>query len=464
MEKDNEKITTVCILTCNRPESLEKALTGLIGNLTQYGRTPRILVVDDSENPENMEQTKRICVAHQAKYSGVIECINRNDRAEMAKKLAIEKNVPEEVVHFALCGDKLSTTTVGAVRNTCLLKTRGEKMLMVDDDIICKTFTLSSENYPIFTIETPLDFWLLGETDPIPQTFRPVEIDLLSIHEDVLEKDITDILGNTTPDYLRGVKIMDTYIGLHGDSPMASHIPLLILPQVYEKLKKMSLHDYQALKETKHLVQSPTSMTIYQGPVCMSMCRGIGNHQLIPLFMPVGRAEDLVFGATRWTAFPNKLSAYIPFLVGHERPLRETRSVTYDSVREMTKMNRVIVSLINETPDLDMDPHENLKRLGDKFFKISNEPLPVFTLMMQVQCEKISDEIANRINKTLEENPDMPDFWIKDMRSIINDLNTPDPQLFMADITKNPTDGKMKVLQKWMGLYGQLLREWGKLI
>src|SRR3989344_2664000 len=104
MEKDSEKITTVCIPTCNRPEQLRVALSGLINHLEKYSRSPRILIVDDSENLESAKTTKEICDFCRANYEGKIECIDRNDRAEIAKTLAKEKGISEEVLNFALLG------------------------------------------------------------------------------------------------------------------------------------------------------------------------------------------------------------------------------------------------------------------------------------------------------------------------------------------------------------------------
>lgn len=463
MEDENEKITTVCIPTCDRPESLRKSLSGLLDNLKKYNRAPRILVADDSENKESTEITKQICGSFGAQYFGKIECIDRNDRAEMAKKISKEKEVPEEVVHFALLGDKLSTTTLGAVRNTFFLKTLGEKIMMADDDVVCKTFSLLPENSPIFTIENPLDFWLFKKGESLPKLFKPIEIDLLSVHEATLGKSTEDILGDATPEYIKKLKIMDTYMGLYGDSPMESHVPLLFLPQVHEKLKNISLSEYQTLKETRHIIQSPTAITIYQGPICMSLLRGIDNRQPLPPFLPVDRAEDLVWGTTRHKAFPLNISVYIPFIIGHERPHEEAQPAKFDGVQEFTKIKRIITSFINEIEEESIDPSENFQIIGDKFVKISNESPQIFALIMKAQCEKIAREVANYVNNLLKSSSNMPDFWINDMKYIINDLSSPDPKLFLADITKKPINDKMAILQKWMGLYGQLLKEWHKL-
>ncbi|MFA6076923.1 MAG: hypothetical protein WC735_02505 [Candidatus Paceibacterota bacterium] len=466
MEKTNEKITTVCIPTCNRPEFLHRALIGLVENLKKYGRAPRILVIDDSEEPQNAQKTREICSSHGANYQGKIECMDRNDRAEMAKILAKEKGVSLEVLNFALCGDKLSTTTAGAVRNTFLLKTRGEKILIVDDDVVYNFFSPIFEEPPLFSIENPLEYWFLeGDETPPTSLFKPVEVDLLDIHESMLGKKAGEILGQNIPDDMKGMEIMDTYMGAYGDSPMESHIPLLLLPQVYEKFKNISPIQYKAIKGTRKIIQVPFSTTVYQGPICTSMVVGIDNRQLPPPFIPIGRAQDLVFGTTRWTAFPSKLSVYLPILIGHERPDKKIQSAVYNSVHEVTKINRIIANFIEEEiNNVNINSSENLQIIGNKFINIAQKSESEFSLFMETQCQKITKIVTDHVNNILKNSPEMPDFWISDMNSMISELEFSDPKFFMDNITKSPNKNRLTILQKWMGLYGQLLQVWYKLL
>ncbi len=468
MEKDNEKIITVCMPTCNRPEQLQSALSSLIGHLKKYSRTPRILIVDDSENPESAKTTKEICDSYRANYEGKIEYIDRNDRAEMAKMLAKEKGISEEVLNFALLGDKLSTTTIGSVRNTCLLKTRGEKILMIDDDVIYDFFSPINEGSPLFSIENSYDFYFLKNDEvPSPPLFKSIEIDLLSAHEKILGKKVSEILGKNTPEYMEELEIVDTYMGAYGDSPMESHLFLPFQPNVRDKLKNASSEEYEEMKNTKRIIQTPLSKTIYQGIMCIGMVMGVDNRDLVSPFFPNGRSEDLIFGVTRYNAFPSKVSGHIPIMIGHQRPYKETRPPSYDSFYT-TNMNKAIVFTINEVDGADVNPLENLKRIGEKFITLTKSPPQTFFIAMETQCQKIIQEVVNYItNFILENSSGMPDFWVNYAKSIINDLSSPSPELFMADITKNPKEErekKMLILQKWMNLYGQLLQEWHKLL
>ncbi len=464
MKEASDKITTVCIPTCNRPEQLNLAFLGLIEHLKKYNRTPRILVVDDSEIPENAIKTKQICNSFQLNYEGKIECLDRNDRKEMAKTLAREKNVSEEVMHFALCGDKTSTTTIGSVRNTFLLKTRGEKILMLDDDVVYNFFAPIKEDEPVVSIQHVFEFYFLQDNEMPPRSvFKPIDIDLLSRHENMLGKKAGEILGKNAPEGMKDMEIIDTYMGAYGDSPMESHLFLPLQPNVQDKLKDVSFEEYQKIKNTRRIIQTPLSNTIYQGVMCIGMVMGVYNRGPVPPLFPNGRSEDLTFGVTRYVAFPLKVSAHIPIMIGHERPTKETRPPSYDSYY-VTNMSKVIVSLILESDIEDIDPLKSLQIISEKIINIAKEPPSIFVLRMETQCKTMAREIADYTNNQLKDHPDLPDFWKDDMQSIVTTLNSPDPKLFMADVTKNPNENKTLILQKWIYLYGQLLKDWHKLL
>jgi len=421
--------------------------------------------VDDSDNIDSANKSKEICSSFANSYSGNIECIDRRDREEMIGGLVEKSGLSEELIRFTVCGDKISKTTLGSVRNTFLLKTLGEKILITDDDVMYNFLSPIEKENPFFSVENPNKHWfLMDEEKPSSSNFISIETDFLSEHENVLGKNAFDILGKNTPDYIEQSEIIDTYMGFYGDSPMESHIPLLLLPEIQEQLKNISFDEYSAMKKRGRMIRTSPSLVVYQGILCISMIMGIDNRELVPPFLPVARGNDLIFGATRWKAFPSKLSAYIPLLIGHERPNKEIRSVSYDSVREMTKTNRIITSFIEEIDDVDIDPYNNLNIIGNKFINIANEPIQIFQLLMETQCQKITRTSAEYIDNILQTTPGIPDFWVKDMEAIINDLNSPDPRKFMYDITKDYREDRMIILQKWIGFFGQLLQGWDKLI
>ena len=97
------------------------------------------------------------------------------------------------------------------------------------------------------------------------------------------------------------------------------------------------------------------------------------------------------------------------------------------------------------------------------FINLAQEATQIFTLEIENKCKKIAGNIVNNINTILKRNPEMPDFWMNDMRAIVNTLNYPNPKLFLSDITKDNKENKMAIFQKWMHLNGQLLKEWHKL-
>ena len=413
----SEKITSVCIPTCNRPESITTCLTSLIGNLKKYSRRPRILIVDDSENPASAQKTKEIAAHFQKEYGGIIECMDRSDRKIFAESVSQKTGVPEEVVSFALLGDKKAGNTVGSAENTFFLKTKGEKILIMDDDVICDFAEPTQKDNPFFTTEPPGDYWFLNDGAHPPPHLQKTNLDLLNIHETVLGMKPKDILGKEAPDFLDDGKIFDSYMGFFGDSPMESHTLLLIRPQVMEQIRVTSEIDYENMKAASCLAQVPQALALYNGPMCISMVMGVDNRDDTLPFLPVGRSSDSVFGMLRNKVFADKFSCHVPKLISHQRPSGEKRVISYNIVFDSTKMNRVIASLAGEINIAEINTEENLKIIGRRFIDIARLTEDKLSIFLESHCRKITKFIGMHLDNILENNPDMPEFWIKDIKS-----------------------------------------------
>lgn len=450
--------------TCDRPEALHKGLTGLIGNLNRHGRTPRLLIVDDSSDSESTKKSKDVTLSFSSAYGGQIEFVDREDRATLARNVSEEKNVPKEVIEFALLGDKTSMTTAGSVQNTFLLKTRGEKILLVDDDAIFNFFHPKIKEEPFFEIQNVFDYHFLKNNEKVSDFFETVDVDLLALHEDILGQNAATVLGEFTPDYIEDATVLDTYMGFYGDSPMESHMPLLLWPRVYEKLKGISSEEYMAIKESSRIIQSPPALTLYQGPICITLIVGIDNASLVPPFMPNGRGQDFIFGTMRWRAFPHALSAYIPILIGHERPEKEARITSYDAVREMTKMNRVFSQIIRTIPVVDTDQIQNLATIGAYLVDMGQKSPSDFSFYIQELCRKITTMSSTQIQHIADTNKNIGDLWNEDVENIARELGDADTKSFLQDVTKNESSDAILVFQKWLSLYGKLLQCWHKII
>lgn len=466
MNNTKNEITSVCLTTCDRPESLLLSLESLISNLIKYNRKPRIIIVDDSEILENINKGKDIAKSQSARSGINIEYIDRTDRFELSKTISASKGIPLEITNFAICGDKRSITTVGSVRNTFFIKTNGEKILLVEDDIYYNFKSIAKDDGPIFTNQNPFDYVFLNETNNIPPFFKDTDIDILRLHEKNLGSTVGEILGPETPLYINDSRIIDSYIGCIGDSPMESHISLLLLPQVYNNLQKTSAEEYELNKSTDRIIQYPSITSVYDGIMSISLVMGLDNRGLIPVATPIGRGHDLIFGCIRNKAFPTKLSAYEPVTINHNRPKLGNRKVSYDIVKEITKMDRVLASFINGM-ESEVDEAKNLTRIGETLISLSNEPQNLFNLIIEEQCNKICRDTSQYINHILMTTDNMPDFWINDLKSYRDVLMTPNPEYFVFNMTRdvgNEFNFRLNILREWFGLFGQLLKNWNNIL
>lgn len=457
---ENQKITTVCIPAYNDNETVKSALNGLIDNLNKYNRTPRIMVIDDCSEKQYTTKNREIVYGVVDKYKGKIEFIDRDDRRNYAIKVSKEKNIPEDVCIYAFCGDKNSAYTVGSSQNYLLANTKGELIISIDYDVIFNFFT-PDQTRPNFTIENPFETWFLNRDQKIPNLFKPIEIDILSIHEKALGKKVSEIFKKDTPEYIKDSSVIDTFMGIYGDSPMESNTPLMLLPQVFNKLVNVTSDEYKNIKNTRRIVWSTMSETIYQGIMCICTVMGIDNRKITPPFMSNGRGHELVYGTLRWKAFADKVSYFSPLIIGHERP-RGSRPVGNNSVYELTKMDRVISNIISNMKVNNIDPLVNMNEIGKKIIDITDQPTQLFELLMQDYCYKILKSISNYSKHLSNTNTSVAEPWRKDMEELSKTIDNPDTNSFMSDITKDPNENKMEICRNWLNMFGRLLINWHK--
>ncbi len=458
---ENQKITTVCIPAYNDNETVKSALNGLLSNLNKYNRTPRIMVIDDCSEQKYTDKNREITSGFIDKYKGKIEFIDREDRKKYAIKISKEKNIPEDVCIYAFCGDKNSAYTVGSSQNYLLANTKGELIISIDYDVIFNLLK-PDDSEPSFTIENPFETWFLNKDQKVPDLFKPIEIDILSIHEKALGKKVSDILYEKTfPDYICNNTILDTFMGIYGDSPMESNTPLMLLPQVFNKIGNITSDEYKNIKNTRRIVWSTMSETIYQGIMCICTVMGIDNRNTTPPFMSNGRGHELVYGTLRWKAFVDKVSYFSPIIIGHERP-RGSRPVGNNSVYELTKMDRVISYIISNMRIDNIDPIANINEIGRNLIDITDQPTKLFELLMQDYCYKILKSISNYSLHLSNTNTQIAEAWRKDMEELSKSVTDPDIDNFMSDITKDPDENRMEICRNWLNMFGRLLINWHK--
>lgn len=135
-------ISTVAVITRNRPYILKRCLDSLIAHLRGFDRSPRIIVIDSSEGGESPDlplPTGQDSPTPSSTAYPRLHYITRSAKEMLAMAIAKESAVAEHLVRFALLGADRFAPDFGANLNALMLLTAGQGILKLDDDIILRT-------------------------------------------------------------------------------------------------------------------------------------------------------------------------------------------------------------------------------------------------------------------------------------------------------------------------------------
>ncbi|HEX8423379.1 MAG TPA: hypothetical protein VF634_08205, partial [Pyrinomonadaceae bacterium] len=120
------QVSSVGVVTRNRPESLMRCLSSYIENGKAYGRSHDFVVMDDSESPGMRQATRDALRTLQARHGVEILYGGAEEKRSFAAALAAEGNLDPEIVNSALFDVEQCGCSIGANRNALLLHTVGE--------------------------------------------------------------------------------------------------------------------------------------------------------------------------------------------------------------------------------------------------------------------------------------------------------------------------------------------------
>src|SRR5205085_11671408 len=161
-----------------------------IENARAHNRTNDYVVMDDSPGLETRAASRQMLYALKQKYGVGISYAGLEEKLLYAKKLIDTKELPPEVVKFALFDiDKLGLITTGANRNAISLHTVGDPILIVDDDTVCKIASApeKQEGLALVSANAPTEeHWVFPDREAALQFADYTELDLLALHEQLL--------------------------------------------------------------------------------------------------------------------------------------------------------------------------------------------------------------------------------------------------------------------------------------
>ena len=453
------------VITCRRIKPLARALASYGRNFAASGRAPEVIVADDDRDGEGARRCRGAVAGLALEIGRPIFYAGVEQKAKLAKQLALATGVPGDVVRFALLGTA-GVETIGANRNALLLLAAGKQLLSADDDSVCQLFESpdATASLAVGDEQDPTAFWFFPSRVAALAGRSAIERDVLAAHErllgrrlDVLASETDVVLGDTCDHVFEAwaagtARVRMSFAGTLGDCGMHSSAPLRHLRGAS---RARLAADHAIATTSREVLRVVPGYTVTHGPPYMAGSHGLDARSLVPPYFPVLRNEDGVFGATLRAIAPDALFGHVPLAVLHDAA--PDRRYADDSARP--RMSELLIALIGRARLVAGTDAERMIALGRHLQDLGTSAafadaaatalLPAFSF----QLELIERELAQK------------PAWARDLvarRDAILRAITAEPYWIPQELAA--ADDALATTRHWVRQLGELLEAWPVLI
>lgn len=322
----------VFILTCDRPEALERLLKDLNSKEIDSA-IESIWVIDDSQQSASSDVNAEIIAAATAQLSVPITHVDRAIQGKLLDHIGSAAPEVRESASFLLAKSEWGTAaTYGRARNLALALSVGFRAVILDDDILLsavappvqqRALRLGSpgdreakfyENREQLTRHA-LD---MGE-NPLTLVLQNLgqSLGALSTKQLNSAQDLAGWDGELLKRYHSRSPVMLTQCGTWGDPGTSDGNWLFFLPSQNINTLLASQADL------KELLAANSCWYGYRGPTLtsygvMAAVTGLDHQNILPPYFPAGRGEDLLFGIMLQRIHPDAVVYNEGWSIKHE--------------------------------------------------------------------------------------------------------------------------------------------------
>lgn len=471
------------VITWERPELLRRCLESLRANCN-LENLARIVVIDDSRDESVQRQNRLSTEAFAAKTETPVQHFGAEEQAEFMA--AIIRQVPaiEAQVRFLIDRQRWAGHwTSGLARTVALLLSVGQRLIVLDDDILCEAFETDVSLGVSFGDDARETRFYRSREEAREQPVEEVT-DPLIRHMRTLGSELKDALGalgarTLSPQAFAGAdlevlerlrndsRVLVTECGTLGD-PGTSNLNWLATLEG-ESLKSL-------LEDDDSVDKAFSSRVCFNGMhqarlkprATMSQLTGLDNRALLPPYIPILRGEDRLFGDMLEFMHPHSVVVDQPWAIAHE-PLPERQwSEREQQFQTAQPFERLGLGWVEENMGASRgrEPLKRLSHLARLFEDLAD--LDDQGLQSASADARISAQAADyrMLREALElAGETAPERWRRFLQGGIDKLNRelidnpPD-----ATITGYPKDLKDEALLEWWREfwteYARALRMW----
>jgi hypothetical protein len=480
-EPGDATIGCLGLLTTDRVELLERALDSYLANVRRSGRSPEVVVIDQSRQPAHRDGTRRAARMAGARHGLDVFYAGHDERDAFTAALARAASVPAELVRFALIGDDAPGMTAGAGRNAMLLHAAGGMLFSADDDTVCRIARPPDGDDGLDLVDepNPTEFWFYPERGAALRALGEEDEDLLGLHERLLGQSPARCVARLSHGLEPGVvsrrfvealmtgrgRVRVTLNGLLGDPGMGSASSLLALRGPSRSRLLASETTYRAALNRCDVLRVARRASISPGGFCMAGFIGLDHRELLPPFFPVLRNEDGVFGAVLSAAFEGAGTGFLPRALLHAPggprtfPPATARSVG---------LSQVVIGGIADWTGQRGGDRERLVALGRHLEDLGDLPRPEFEERVRLTLWRQTSSLAGALEGLLQSSDAAPAAWVEDVERALEQLAC----TVVSEDFAHPVDlaaGRgpeevQRLTARLVGRFGRLLQAWPALV
>lgn len=258
-------------------------------------------------------------------------------------------------------------------------------------------------------------------------------------------------------------RVRVTFAGLAGDAARyCSHGPLFRTGPVRQQLWESELQFTRAVSSREVAIVAPRLIVTHDA-ACLGYCMGADNTRLVPPFMPTGRNEDGVWGATLAFMDPHALFAHLPHGVWHD----SDRPSAYDNPMPSARESRVsdfLLFVITRVAaaTFTTTPADRLRHLGRLFGEVAALPAGDFRALVAEARLGAMSQLLMQASATAAD-PACPPHWHRALdeyqRAFRASVVRPDYFLPIEFKGQSLEDGFAR-MQQFVAQFGELLAWW----
>ncbi|MDQ3686867.1 MAG: glycosyltransferase family 2 protein [Acidobacteriota bacterium] len=488
-------ISTVGVVTHNRPASVERCLRSLVANVEEYARAPGFVVIDDSDDHQTRERVRQALCVLSERHRFAFAYGGLEQKRRFAERLASAGGVPRDVIEFALFDTENCGDAIGANRNALLLHTAGETVFGVDDDVVCRVSATGETDTALGFDDDweSMRFRFFSDRERASESVHGAGRDVLAVHEQLLGKDLRGCVATFSDDaaapappglHFEGMpsrplrdlqanrgRVLATFTGVVGDSGMDTPLTYLALGADSRRRLVNSETEYRAAMASREVLRVVSRPLVSANPWCVTTAWGFDNRVLLPPFVPVGRGEDDVWGFTVQACYGDAYFGFLPYALLHA-PL-ESRAYSPAWIVESTAHVRVyqiiLVCLMSfQTWPGAMNETERMRALGRHLVALGEMRQLDFEEYVRLHVWRMHSEFVTLLEHRLRSFDNSPEFWARDVREYIAALRQSLPRedyIVPGELLRGRSvDEARRLSQQLVRKYGQLLLWWPAII